>query len=584
MFKLAKFLKPYWWQIIILLAAIALQTWYTLQLPAMMADIVNNGISKSDSSYIWQTGGKMLLYVIFIIIGAIISSFFSAKIGAGFSRDLRKEIFVKILTFSSSDLDKFSAASLITRTTNDINQVQQANILILSMMLRAPMMCIVAIIQAFNTAPKMTWIIALAVALIIFFAILILSALLPKFKIFQKLLDKITLLTRENLTGFRVIRAFNNEELEKKKFEEANTELTRTIISITKLIGLASPLITFIFNGVCLLSVWVGIHYLSTDMSYLGNMMAFMQYALQVAMSFFILTFLFLSIPRANVSAKRINEVLHNKSKIHWKNKTEGTPSRNLSVEFKNVSFSYGPSSEENVLENITFTAKKGETTAIIGPTGSGKSTILSLLMRFYDPTEGEVLVNNLNIKNYSKKDLMSKIGYIPQRGFLFSGTVESNINFGNHETDDKNTELAAKISQSKEFIDKLEDGYKSRIARNGDNVSGGQKQRLSIARAIAKQPEILAFDDSFSALDMKTDKKLRSELKQYAKDIVTIIVAQRINTIKDSENIIVLDQGRIVGQGNHHELLKKCKIYREIVKSQYSEKEYQKELKNAKA
>lgn len=584
MFKLAKFLKPYWWQIILLLFAIALQTWYTLQLPAMMADIVNNGIVKSDTSYIWQTGAKMLLYVLFIIIGAIGASFFSAKVGAGFSRDLRKEVYSKILTFSTSDLDKFSTASLITRTTNDINQVQQANILILSMMLRAPMMCVIAIIQAFNTAPKMTWIIALAAALIIFFAVLILSALLPKFKIFQKLLDKITLLTRENLTGLRVIRAFNNEKIEKKKFEDANNELTHTIVSITKLIGLASPLITLIFNGVCLLSIWVGIHYLSTDISYLGNMMAFMQYALQVAMSFFVLTFLFLSIPRANVSAKRINEVLLNKSKIHWKKQTEGTPSKTPSIIFKNVDFSYSSSAEENVLENISFEAKAGETTAIIGSTGSGKSTILSLLMRFYDPTNGEILVNDINIKNYAKKDLMSKIGYIPQRGFLFSGTVESNINFGNQKVDQENAELAAKISQSQEFIKKMEKEYGSRVARNGDNISGGQKQRLSIARALAKNPEILAFDDSFSALDMKTDKKLRLTLKDYAKDIVTIIVAQRISTIKDAENIIVLDQGHIVGQGNHHELLKKCKVYREIVKSQISEEEYQKELEHARS
>ena len=584
MFKLARFLKPYWWQVIILLLAVALQTWFTLQLPAMMADIVNNGISKSDYTYIWQTGAKMLLYSVFIVIGAISSSFFSAKVGAGFSKDLRTAIFSKVLTFSTSDLEKFSTASLITRTTNDINQVQQAFIMIFSMLLRAPMMCIVAIVQAFATAPTMTWIIALGVVLFIFFAIIILSAAMPKFKLFQKLLDKITLLTRENLTGLKVIRAFNNEELDKKKFTEVNNELTRTIISVTKLLGLASPLTTLILNEICLLCIWVGISYLSANIAYLGNMMAFMQYATHVVFSFLVLTIVLFSIPRANISANRINEVFRTKPKIHWPKVTKGKPSKIPSVVFKNVKFSYSSSAEENVLENISFEAKVGETTAIVGSTGSGKSTIINLLMRFYDTTEGEIFVDGINIKDYAKKDLFSKIGYVPQQGFLFSGTIDSNINFGNAKSSPENTKSAAKISQSEEFINKMSDKYKSRIARGGSNVSGGQKQRLSIARAIAKNPEIYAFDDSFSALDMKTDAKLRQELAKNSKNAVTVIVAQRISTIKNAENIIVLNQGKIVGKGTHYQLLKNCKVYREIVKSQLQDTEYEKELAHARS
>lgn len=584
MFKLMRFLKPYWSQVIILLCSIAVQTWFTLQLPAMMARIVNYGISEQNTDYIWQTGIVMLLYVLFIIIGAISSSFFSAKIGANLARDLRQELFAKILTFSTSDSEKFSTASLITRTTSDINQVQQTFLLILSMLLRAPMMCIVAIVQAISTAPDMTWIIALAVVLIFFFAAVILSAVIPKFKLFQKLIDKITLITRENLTGLRVIRAFNNENIEKKKFENANDELTRTLISVSKIMGLTTPLITLIFNGICLLCIWIGISYIPTNASYLGNMMAFMQYAIQVVMSFLVLTFLFFNIPRANVSAKRINEVLYTKPKIHWKKTTEGIPSQKPSVIFKNVKFSYSDSAEENVLEDISFEAKIGETTAIVGSTGSGKSTIVNLLMRFYDTTDGEILVDGINIKNYAKKDLLSKLGYVPQHGFLFSGTVESNINFSDPKNSEKNTVLAAKVSQSQEFIEKMEHQYKAHISRGGNNVSGGQKQRLSIARAIAKNPEIYVFDDSFSALDIKTDAKLRKELEKITKNAITIIVAQRISTIKKAENIIVLDQGRIAGKGNHYTLLKNCKVYREIVKSQFSEDEYQRELDYARA
>lgn len=582
MLKLAKYLKPYFLQCILLTFATAAQTWFTLLLPSEMAKIVNDGIVENNIAFIYESGLKMLIFVLISSLCAIASGYLSAYIGSRFSRDLRADIYTKVLNFSIADNDKFSTASLITRTTNDVNQVQQTYSMILSMFLRAPMMAIVALIQAFATAQDMTWIIALAVTIILISAISIISFAIPKFKIFQKLFDKITLITRENLTGIRVIRAFNNQDIERKKFSQINTELTGILTWMSKVMGLVTPIITFVFDGICLLCIWIGLKNYEFDANYLGNMMAFMQYAIQVVMSFMILTLFFVSIPRANVSAGRINEVLNTHSKIIWPKKTKTEPSKTPSVVFKDVDFRYGEA-EDNVLNDVSFEAKVGETTAIIGSTGSGKSTIANLILRFYDATNGKVLINDINVKDFSKKDLMKKIGYAPQRGILFSGTIESNIKFSNPNITDEKMEKASKISQSKEFVEKNPEKYNLKISQRGTNVSGGQKQRLSIARAIAKNPEIYIFDDSFSALDMKTDKKLREELKEIVKESVTIIIAQRINTIKDADQIIVLDKGRIVGKGNHHSLLRTCKIYNEIVKSQLSEAEFEKELLNAK-
>lgn len=580
MFKLFKYLKPYWWQVIILLASTAVQTWFTLQLPALMADIVNFGISAGNMDAVWQIGLKMLGCAALTASCSLISGFFASKIGTAFSRDLRCDFYAKVLSFSISEIDNFSTASLITRTTNDISQIEQTIVMMLSMLVRAPMMCIVALVQAFATAPNMTWIIALAIGIIAVAVFLILGSVMPKFKLFQKLIDKITLLTRENLTGLRVIRAFNNEKLEKKKFVAANDELTGTIISINKIMSLTSPILSFVFNGISLLCIWVGISLIPTDPSYLGNMMAFMQYAIQVVMSFLVLTLFFMMLPRANISAGRINEVLTTHEKIHWKKSTVGTPSSTPSIEFKNVSFRYG-NAEENVLEDISFSASAGETVAFIGSTGSGKSTLINLIPRFYEATSGEILINNLNIKDFSKKDLMSRIGFVPQRGLLFSGTIKSNIKFGAKNVSDEAVEKAARVSQSIEFIHKLPDAFNHHISQGGTNVSGGQKQRLSIARAIAKNPEFYVFDDSFSALDMKTDKKLREALKPITKNSITLIVAQRASTIKDADQILVLNKGKLVNKGTHEHLLKTCKVYQEIVKSQLSEAEYKKELEN---
>lgn len=574
-------MKPYWWQVIIILVATAAQVWSSLQLPALMADIVNEGIVKSDIGYVWGTGFIMLGYAALTAAGAFVASLFAARVGTAFSCGLREAIFKKILSFSVTEIDKFSTASLMTRTTNDINQVQMAIIMCLMMLVRAPIMCIGAIFQAIATAPDMTWIIVLAICIVLAGSITIFAIVMPKFKIFQKLVDRITLLTRENLTGLKVIRAFNNQKVERKKFEKTNKEFTHTIVFINKIMSINMPLLTFIFNGITLLCIWIGISLISTDFSYLGNMMAFMQYAIQVVMSFLFLAVLFVILPRANVSAGRINEVLNTKSKIHWKERTKGSPEKTASVEFRDVDFAY-ENAEEKVLNDISFVAKAGETTAFIGSTGSGKSTLINLVPRFYEATDGEILVNGINVKDYSKNDLMEKIGYVPQKGILFSGSIESNITFGAPDVTKKQVKIASRVSQSEEFIEKLDKKYKSHVAQGGNNVSGGQKQRLSIARAIAKNPDIYIFDDSFSALDMKTDAKLRKSLKEITKNSVTLIVAQRVSTIKESEQIVVLNAGRIVGKGTHYELLKSCKVYQEIAKSQLSDQEYAAEIKKS--
>lgn len=581
MLKLYKYLKPYLWQTGLLFAAIAIQVWTNLQLPAMMANIINRGIMQGDLDYVWGTGVGMIGFALVSSICAFTANFLSSWIGARITRDIRSDFFVHVLSLSTSEIDNFSTASLITRTVSDIFQVQQAIVMTLSMGLRAPLTCILAIGQAIATAPDMTWIIALAVGVILFLTVLIMSIVMPKFKIIQKLADRVTLLTRENLTGLRVIRAFNNEKLEQNRFERTNKEFSHLNAWVDVILSLENPLISLVFNGTALLCVWIGITLITRDFAYLGNMMAFMQYAIQVVMSFLFLTMLFVVLPRASVSAKRVNEVLDTKSKIIWKPQTIGKPSLAPSVEFSHVDFAYS-GAEEKVLQDVSFVAHAGETTAFIGSTGSGKSTLINLVPRFYEATAGEIKINDINIKDYSESDLMRRIGYVPQRGVLFEGTVKSNILFGAPEADNKRLEIAARISQSTEFIKKFEKQYDSHIAQGGTNVSGGQRQRLSIARAIAKDPDIYIFDDSFSALDMKTDAKLRHDLKTITKDAVTLIVAQRISTIKDAHQIVVLNQGKVVGKGTHLELLRKCKVYREIAQSQLSEREFQAEIKKS--
>ena len=581
MFKLFRFLKPYWWQVAILLLATAAQVYTTLRLPALMADIINDGIVKGDTDYIWMTGLKMIGLTAISAAGSLISSIFAARVGTNFARDIRTAIFVKVLNFNLLDLKSFSTASLLTRTTNDVNQVQNVMIMIFMIMLRAPLFLIISVIMAIQTAPDMSWIILVGAAAILGSAVMIISIVMPKFKVFQELIDKVTLITRENLTGLKVVRAFDNEKLETAKFKRTNDKLTKLLIFIDKILELQNPLINIIFNGTTLLCSWVGISLLSKDFAYLGNMTAFAQYVTFVMMSFLMMSILFVMLPRANVSAHRINEVLKKPLRIHWRKKTNGVPEKAASVEFKNVDFIY-PEAEEKILDNVSFKAVAGETTAFIGSTGSGKSTLINLVPRFYEATAGKVLVNGLPVENYAKEDLINRIGFVPQRGILFAGTVRSNIKFGAPNASDEQMKKAARIAQAENFIEKLPDKYSSHIAQGGTNVSGGQKQRLSIARAICKNPDIFIFDDAFSALDMRTDARLRAALKEVTADTVTLIVAQRISTIKDADQIVVLDNGKVVGKGNHLELLKSCKVYQEIVKSQLSDAEFKKEMKQA--
>lgn len=586
MLKSFKYLKPYFWQCLLIVLGVALQVYTALELPALSSDIMNKGVAESNMSFIFQTGLFMLGITALGSLGSIVSSYFSAKVSSRVSMDMRKDVFAKVMSLSFADVEKFSTASLITRTTADIWTVQRTLIMSLTMMVRVPFMAIGAIIQAFRTAPNMTWIIAVSVVILFIQAAILISLAIPKFKVYQKILDKINSITRENLTGIKVIRALNKQKYEENKFERSNEKLKTTDIYISKVMAFQQPVVNLVFNLTAVLIIFIGVSNLHTDMSYLGRMLAFSQYSAQVLMSFLFLTFLFVMIPRGNVSSKRISEVLETKSQITFKDQMTETPSEVPSVEFKHVTFSYGKKSEA-IIEDISFVAKAGQTTAFIGSTGSGKSTLINLVPRFFDATEGEVLINNLNIKEYTENALMDKIGYVPQRGYLFTGTVRSNILYGVENL--KKSELdarmrhAAKIAQAHEFVTKLKDQYDAPISQGGTNVSGGQRQRLAIARALAKQPEILIFDDAFSALDMKTDKKLREDLKSEIQDTVVLIVAQRISTIKEAEQIIVLDQGKMVGKGTHLELLKKCKVYQEIAKSQFSEEEFADEMRQAK-
>ena len=586
MLKSIKYLKPYFWQCLLIVLGVALQVYAALELPALSSDIMNKGVAESNMGFIFQTGLLMLGITALGSLGSIVSSYFSAKVSSRVSMDMRKDVFAKVMSLSFADVEKFSTASLITRTTADIWTVQRTLIMSLTMMVRVPFMAIGAIIQAFRTAPNMTWIIAVSVAILFIQAAILISLAIPKFKVYQKILDKINSITRENLTGIKVIRALNKQKYEENKFERSNENLKNTDIYISKVMAFQQPVVNLVFNLSAVLIIFIGVSNLHTDMSYLGRMLAFSQYSAQVLMSFLFLTFLFVMIPRGNVSSKRISEVLETKSQITFKNQMTETPSEIPSVEFKHVTFSYGKKSEA-IIEDISFVAKAGQTTAFIGSTGSGKSTLINLVPRFFDATEGEVLINNLNIKEYTENALMDKIGYVPQRGYLFTGTVRSNILYGVENLKkselDARTRHAAKIAQAEEFVTKLKDQYDAPISQGGTNVSGGQRQRLAIARALAKQPEILIFDDAFSALDMKTDKKLREDLKSEIQDTVVLIVAQRISTIKEAEQIIVLDQGKMVWKGTHLELLKKCKVYQEIAKSQFSEEEFADEMRQAK-
>lgn len=530
--------------------------------------------NKIQSRYIINTGIIMLLVSLLSGACTVAVGFFAAKTAAGLARDLRKSVFKKVESFSNTEFDKFSTSSLITRSTNDITQIQMLIVIMIRMVIYAPIMGVGGIIRALNKSVSMSWIIALSVVILLGLILAVFNVAMPKFKIIQKLVDRLNLVTRENLSGMMVIRAFNTQKFEEKRFDKANDDLTKTNLFVNRIMVSMMPIMMLVMNGITLLVVWVGAHQIADSKMQVGDMMAFMQYAIQIMISFLMMSVMFIMIPRASVSAQRIAEVLETNESIidpkepkHFDENGKGT------VEFKNVSFMY-PGAEEDAIKDISFTALPGQTTAFIGATGSGKSTLINLIPRFYDTTEGEILIDGVNIKDVTQHELRSKIGYVPQKGSLFSGTIESNLKYANENATGEDLKKAAEIAQASEFIDEKPEGFGTEIAQGGDNVSGGQKQRLSIARALVKKPDIYIFDDSFSALDFKTDAALRRALNTEVKDSAFIIVAQRISTIKNADKIIVLEDGKIVGMGTHDELMQNCRTYQEIALSQLSKEE----------
>jgi ATP-binding cassette subfamily B protein len=529
---------------------------------------------KLSSNYILHIGLLMLLVTLISGTCTIIVGYLSARTAAGLARDLRRNVFQRVESFSSTEFDKFSTASLITRSTNDITQIQMVVIMMMRMVFYAPIIGIGGVIRAIGKSANMWWIIALAVVVLLGLILTVFTIALPKFKIIQSLIDRLNLVTRENLSGMMVIRAFNMQGFEENRFDKANKDLTSNLLFINRVMVVMMPVMMMVMNGVTLLIIWVGAHQVAQSSMQVGDMMAFMQYAMQIVFAFLMLAMMFIILPRAAVSGDRIADVLETEPVI----KDPQDPRRfdepfKGTVEFRNVSFRY-PGAEEDILHNISFTSQPGQTTALIGTTGSGKSTIVSLIPRFYDVTEGAVIVDGTDVREVTQHDLRDRIGYVPQKGTLFSGTIESNLLYGGENASDEELKLAADIAQATEFISTNPEGMQTEVAQGGMNVSGGQKQRLSIARALVKKAPIYIFDDSFSALDFKTDAALRKSLKEHTGSSTMLIVTQRIATIKTAEQIIVLDEGNIVGKGSHDELMKDCEIYRGIALSQLSKEE----------
>ena len=531
-------------------------------------------MDQTQIHYLLKTGGQMAALALLGMAASIMVAFLASRVGASAGRDLRSGVFHKVVGFSNNEFNHFSTASLITRSTNDIQQIQMLIVMLLRMVLYAPILAIGGVLQVMKTNVSMSWIIGLAVIIIAFVVLLLFLVVMPKFKVLQNLVDKLNLVTREILTGLPVIRAFSTEKHEEERFDDANRTLTKTNLFVNRAMTFMMPVMMFVMNGVSVLIVWTGAHGISDGQMQVGDMMAFIQYTMQIIMGFLMLCMISIMLPRAAVAADRVEEVLKSETMIHDPKQEKHFPEDGKGVlTFDHVSFRY-PGADEDVLEDITFTAKPGETTAIIGSTGSGKSTLVNLIPRFYDVTSGDITLDGVDIREVKQHELREKLGYVPQKGVLFSGDIASNIMFGNsHGSDDEMIE-AAEIAQATEFIDTKPQKYKSPISQGGSNVSGGQKQRLSIARAIAKHPQVFIFDDSFSALDYKTDVTLRRALAEKTSGSTVLIVAQRISTILHAEQIIVLDEGKVAGKGTHAELLKNCPVYREIAESQLSKKE----------
>ena len=531
-------------------------------------------MDQTQIHYLLKTGGQMAALALLGMVASIMVAFLASRVGASAGRDLRSGVFHKVVGFSNNEFNHFSTASLITRSTNDIQQIQMLIVMLLRMVLYAPILAIGGVLQVMKTNVSMSWIIGLAVIIIAFVVLLLFLVVMPKFKVLQNLVDKLNLVTREILTGLPVIRAFSTEKHEEERFDDANRTLTKTNLFVNRAMTFMMPVMMFVMNGVSVLIVWTGAHGISDGQMQVGDMMAFIQYTMQIIMGFLMLCMISIMLPRAAVAADRVEEVLKSETMIHDPKQEKHFPEDGKGVlTFDHVSFRY-PGADEDVLEDITFTAKPGETTAIIGSTGSGKSTLVNLIPRFYDVTSGDITLDGVDIREVKQHELREKLGYVPQKGVLFSGDIASNIMFGNSHGSDDEMIKAAEIAQATEFIDTKPEKYKSPISQGGSNVSGGQKQRLSIARAIAKHPQVFIFDDSFSALDYKTDVTLRRALAEKTSGSTVLIVAQRISTILHAEQIIVLDEGKVAGKGTHAELLKNCPVYREIAESQLSKKE----------
>ena len=578
MFKLYKNLKAADWLIVALIVGITVaQVFFTMELTDKISDIVgairavSAGVPGATVGDIWREGGIMLAFAVCTALCQAAVCFAAAKVSSDLSATLRGKVYAKVESFSIAEVNRFSTPSLITRTTNDIQQVHMANVMTLRMLIYAPIMAIWAICKINASSGELTAATAVAVTVLVVCIAAVMLLVMPKFRLMQKLTDRLNGVTRENLTGIRVVRAYNAEDYQQNKFEKANTEFTGTQLFTGRLLALMSPIMMLVMNGLTLAIYWIGASLMNAGEIEYQTIVSFMTLASQVIMAFLMMLMMFILLPRASVAAKRINEVLE--TELSVKDPETETPVKECgTVEFRDVSFRY-PDADADVFEHISFRAEKGQTIAFIGSTGSGKSTLINLVPRFYDATEGEVLVDGVNVKELKQSTLRDKIGYVPQKGVLFTGTVAENIAFGG-KAGREEIEEAAKIAEADGFIGEMENGYDSPIAQGGKNVSGGQKQRLSIARAVATRPEIMIFDDSFSALDYRTDKQVRANLKEHLAGVTNLIVAQRIGTIMDADKIIVLDKGKAVGEGTHRELLENCDVYREIALSQLSKEE----------
>lgn len=573
MMKLFQYLKPYRWLVAAVLVLVFFQTLTELYLPTLMSDIVDTGVVNGDTEYIWRVGGVMLLVALGGMICSVGSSLFSAKAASGFGRTLRGKVFGHVSNFSLEEFDKVGTASLITRTTNDITQVQQVLIMMLRMMIMAPMMCIGGIIMAVSKDATLSLTLIVIMPVLALAIFLIARKGLPLFKAIQKKIDRLNLVLREELTGIRVIRAFNRMRHEQERFDQANRDLTDTAIRVNKIMALMMPLMMLVMNVSSIAIIWFGGLRIDSGHMEVGDLMAFLQYAMQILFSLIMVSMMFVMIPRAQASAVRIREVLDMEPVIKDAASRASAGALKGYVEFDDVTFSY-PGAEQPAIQNISFSAKPGEVTAIIGGTGSGKSTLISLIPRFYDANSGRVMVDGVDVRELSQEELRSKIGFVPQKAVLFTGTIAENIRYGKEDASDEEIRHAAEVAQAADFITEMEQGYESVIAQGGSNVSGGQKQRLSIARALVRGAEVYIFDDSFSALDFKTDAKLRAALKNETRESTVIIVAQRVSTVLDADRIIVLNESRVAGIGTHAELMESCEVYREIVYSQLSEEE----------